>query len=177
MTNAVFLVMLIVLIEFVFFFAYDLLSEWLTKNFGANEYTWRLAILFVNIVVLLEPCRRLAKFLRFTFYFVEKGKKQLSSWNRDENLPPNFFEHFSALAVGSFIAVTIVILVPNGIDNFTHIIFLVIILALSALAQIVKYKRGVAASAEKNVPAAASKPTEDQPKEEEKTEEKSEEKE
>ena len=170
LTNAVFLIVLIVQIEFVFFFAYDLLSEWLTKNFGANEYTWRLAILFVNIVVLLEPCRRLANFLRFTFYFVEKGKKQLSSWNRDENLPPNFFEHFSALAVGSFIAVTIVILVPNGIDNFTHIIFLVIILALSALAQIVKYKRGVAASAEKNVPAAASKPTEDQPKEEEKTE-------
>ena len=174
LTNAVFLVLLIVLIEIGFFFAYDPLSAWLTKNFGAEEYTWRLLILFVNIAVLLEPCRRLAKFLRFTFYFVEKGKKQLSSWNRDEQLPPNFFENFSALAVGAFITVTIVIFVPNGIDNFTHIIILLVVLALTVIAQGVKYKKGSATNAAPNVPASASKPVSEQPKEEAKEEEKSE---
>ena len=156
LTNTLFLMLLVVLIECAFFFAYDPLSEWLTKNFGADEHTWRLVILFVNIIVLLEPCRRLAKFLRFTFYFVEKGKKQISSWNRDEKLPPNFFENFSALAVGAFVTVVIVIFVPNGIDNFTHIIVLLIVLALTVVAQGMKYKNGAKKNADGTVPASAS---------------------
>ena len=155
LTNAMFLMLIIVVIECVFFFAYDPVSEWLTNNFGSDVHTWKLIILFINIVVLLDPCMRLARFLRFTFYFVEKGKKQLSAWNRDEDLPPNFFENFSSLAVGAALTIVIVILVPNGIDNFTHIILLLVALVLVVLLQIHKYKSGVPNAADADVPAEA----------------------
>ncbi len=142
LTNAAFLILLIIVIECVFFFAYDPLSEWLTNHFGSEAYLWKLAILFVNIIVLLLPCRRLAGFIRFTLYYVEKGKNHLSTMTRHPEIPPNFFENYSSLAVGAAMTLVIVIIVPNGIGNFMHFVILVPALLLVVLLQTRKYKKG-----------------------------------
>lgn len=147
LTNSAFLIVIIALIELVFFFAYEPLSVWLTNNFGADENTWRLVILFVNVGVLLEPCRRFAKFLRFVIYIMEKGKQHLDS-RSISTPPPAVYEYFSTLAIGGSIDAVIVILVPNGIDSLVHIVVLLVVLAAAVLFQLIRYRRTTSAAAE-----------------------------
>ena len=145
LTNSVFLVILIVMIEIVFFFSYDPLSEWLTNNYGADEYTWRIVILFANIIILMEPCRRLAKFMRFALYLMQKGKDHL---DRSPSGPraPVVYEYFSTLAVGAAMTVIIVILVPNGISSLIHVLVLLVVLAGTVLFQFFRYRKKVSAA-------------------------------
>ena len=145
LTNSVFLVILIVIIEIVFFFTYDPLSAWLTDNYGADEFTWRIAILFANIIILLEPCRRLAKFMRFALYLMQKGKDHL---DRSPSGPkaPIVYEYFSTLAVGAAMTVIIVILVPNGISSVIHVLVLLVVLAGTVLFQYLRYRKKVSAA-------------------------------
>lgn len=140
LTNSAFLILLIVIIEIAFFYAYDPLSAWLTKNIGGEEYTWRIVILFVNIVVLLEPCRRLAKLMRFALYFIDKGQNHINSMVNKNVTTPKLFENFSSLAIGAALTVLIVIIVPNGISDIIHFVVLLLVLALTLLYQLYKYK-------------------------------------
>ena len=142
MTNSAFLVLLVMLIEIGFFFIYDPLSRWLAHNIGSDEYTWRLVILFVNIAILLEPCRRLAKFLRFTLYLIDKGK-QVDGVAGKSRRPAKVYEYFSTLGVGAIMTVIIVILVPNGISDIMHVLILGIVLALTVTYQIYRYRKGL----------------------------------
>ena len=143
LTNSAFLIVLIVIVEVAFFFMYDPLSEWLTNNFGMEEYGWRLAILAVNIIVLLEPCRRLAKFLRYVLYVIERGKDYMQQKRDDERNAPKVYNYFSTLIVGSVIALVIVIVVPNGISNIMHILMMSVVMAVMIVWQVYRYKKGV----------------------------------
>ena len=142
LTNSAFLVLLIVCIEIAFFFIYDPLSSWLAKNIGSDEYTWRIAILFANIAILLEPCVRLAKFLRFTLYMIEKGKSHALEQGRETGKrSPKAYEYFSSLAVGAAMTVIIVIIVPNGISDYVHILVLMAVLAVTVGIQYREYRK------------------------------------
>jgi cytochrome c biogenesis protein CcdA len=126
-----------VLIEVIFFYAYDPLSDWLMSNYGSDEQTWRIVILVANILILLEPCRRLSKIMRFTMYLVNKGKKQIG-------VPQDkvaAYESFSSLAFGSAITLIIVILVPNGIDSLLHVAILLALFIVIAILQSLKFRR------------------------------------
>ena len=139
LTNSAFLIVLIIVIEAAFFISYDPLSDWLSRNVGTSNYNWRLVILFANIIVLLEPCMRLARFLRFTLYFVDKGKSHMdvTSSNTDDKRQ---FENFNTLAVGAAITLAIVIIVPNGISSIVHFLILIPALAVTIIYQVYKYK-------------------------------------
>ncbi|MBQ7700903.1 MAG: cation:proton antiporter [Candidatus Methanomethylophilaceae archaeon] len=137
LTNAGFLIILIVIIEIAFFFLYDPVSAWLTRNFGSDESTWRIAILFANIIVLIEPSRRLANFMHMTIRMIEKGRNMVS----DSEDMPKIYNYLTTLTIGSFITVVIVILVPNGIPNIIHILVILIVFALILLYQVYKNKK------------------------------------
>ena len=137
-TNSAFLVALIVLIEVFFFYAYDPLSDWLTTNYGYDEQTWRIGILVVNILILLEPCRRLSKIMRFTLYLVEKGKKQIGV--KQDKVAA--YESFSSLAFGAAMTLVIVILVPNGIDSLLHVVILLALFIVISIIQSLMFRRG-----------------------------------
>ena len=140
LTNTAFLVVLIVVIEIVFFFLYTPLSEWLTDNFGMDAATWRIAILFANILILLEPCRRVAKFFRFIIYLMETGETHSNTEGFGEDNSPREYGYFSTLAVAAAIDVAIVIIVPNNIENFIHVLVLLAVLALVIAYQLYKFK-------------------------------------
>lgn len=142
LTNSAFIIVLILIIEIAFFLIYGPLSKWLAINIGSTEDMWRTAILFVNIVVLLEPCRRLAKFLRLVLSIMEKGR---NAFDRSELTydSPRAYDYFSTLAVGAAIAFFIVLIVPNGIDDIVHIIVLVPALLLTVGFQIYKYRKEI----------------------------------
>ena len=137
-TNSAFLVAIIVAIEVIFFYAYSPLSDWLVSNYGADEQTWRIAILVANILILLEPCRRLSKIMRFTMYLINKGKTQIG-------VPQDkvaAYVSFSSLAFGSAITLIIVILVPNGIDSLLHVAVLLALFIIISLTQYLMFRRG-----------------------------------
>ena len=144
LTHAGFIVVLIVIIEITFYYLYTPLSVWLASHFGLDEFSWRLIILVVNILVLLEPCRRLAKFFRFVVYVTEKGKEHIDNLSHGDAIAPMLYDSVSAMIVGSAIALLLVIVVPNGIDSILHVMIMVAILTILSLIQLHKYRKAVA---------------------------------
>ena len=140
LTNVSFLIILVVVIEVFFFVIYDPVSYWLAKNIGSDEYTWRIVILFANIIALLEPCRRIAKFMRMTLSMIEKGRRSLGGMNGHMS-SPRANEYFSTIAVGAAMVFLIVLVVPNGISNIVHLLVLVPALFLTILFQVSKYRK------------------------------------
>lgn len=146
LANAFFFLMMILCIELLFYFEYDPLSLWLTENFGMmDQNMWKIVILFVNTLLLLEPCRRLAKFMRLSLYILDRGKGHYR--NDSPSSKVAWYEFISSLAIGAAMTVIIVILVPNGIDELIHIYVLLAVLALTLLYQYRRYK-AVATKAE-----------------------------
>ncbi len=143
LTNVFFLIILIIVLEVGFFYLYTPLSDWLTKNFGADEYTWRIVILFANIIVLLEPFRRVAKFMKFSVYMIQKGKLNQDMVYIKGADPKPTYEYFSTLAVSAAMTVFVVLIVPNGIDNLMHVFVLLVVLAGTLLYQAYKYRKMV----------------------------------
>ena len=144
LTNGAFLILLILFIEVVFFSIYDPLSAWLTANFGGDQYQWRIGILFANTIILLEPCRRMAKLFKFAIYLKERGEAHIYSESVDYVGSPFAYGYISTLAVGAAVTVLIVIIVPNGIDNNTHLLVLFAVLALVVGYQFLKYRQKTA---------------------------------
>jgi len=143
LTNSAFLIVLIAVIEIVFYFIYTPFSTWLSSNIGLTEHDWRIIILFVNIVVLLDPCRRLAKFLRLVVYITERGKNHINEITRRAEDTPKIYEYLSTLYIGAAMTVVIVILVPNGIEDYLHVVILLLVLMAAVTIQIYKLKKGV----------------------------------
>ena len=157
LTNSAFLLGLIALIEVAFFLLYDPLSAWLTNNYGMDEFFWRIVILFVNIIVLLEPCRRFAKFMRIIAYFIESGREHLKR-NGQYVSEPRVYEYFSTLLIGAGITIVIVIVVPNGISSLLHVIVLLAALMLMMLIQYLKFRKADRAAKLEAEAAAAKEP-------------------
>jgi len=126
LTNTAFLITLISLIEIIFFYIYDPISVWLAHNIGSDEHTWRIVILFFNILILLEPCVRLARFMRLTIYIIDRGKGRQPGTDA-----PMKYEYFSSLIVGAIITVVIVIIIPNKLGVTIHLILGAVILLLA----------------------------------------------
>ena len=144
LTNSAFLITLIVIIEIVFYFIYTPLSFWLANNVGGlTEHQWRLIILFANIVILLDPCRRLAKFLRLIVYITERGRNHINEITHRAEDTPKLYEYISTLHIGAAMTVVIVILVPNGIENLWHVVILLVVLVMAMLSQFYKLRKAV----------------------------------
>ncbi len=135
LTNSVFLMALVVLIEVVFYLIYTPLSSWLTENFGLDNHTWRVTILFFNIIILLFPCRRLAGFMRYTLYIVDRGREYYNTHHYGPVMEKRISDAFSTLAIGAAMDVLIVLIVPNGIETRYHVALLLVVLALSIFYQ------------------------------------------
>ena len=140
-TKAGFFIVLITVIEIAFYYMYTPLSAWFAENFGLDEYSWRLIILVVNILVLLEPCRRLAKFFRFLVYVQERGKAHIESPSYDGRGSPIVYESISSFLIGAALALALVIIVPNGIDSVIHVMVMLGVLVLITIVQVHKYRK------------------------------------
>ncbi len=151
LTSAAFLIGIIAALEVVFFFLYDPLSDWFVENFAQTSHFWRIGIMIVNLLVLLYPCIRLAKFMRFAVYLMERGRDYMDTNSMRAKRAAYVTEYFSTLMVGSAIALAIVIVVPNGVYNILPYIILIAILAALILIQALKYKNGLAMSLEDEI--------------------------
>lgn len=141
LSNAAFLIVLMAVIEVFFFVIYDPVSAWMADNIALDVFTWKVIILFLNILVLMIPATRFAKFLRFAMYVIQKGKDSIDTYS--EKKAGAVYENFSILGIGAAITVTIVILVPNGIDSIIHILVLLVVLLLILIHQFRLYQKAL----------------------------------
>ena len=152
LTNSAFLVVLVIIIEVAFYFTYDPLSSWLANNIGWEKRSWMISILFANVIILLEPCRRLAKFMGFALYIMERGRDHINSVDADALRAPMVKEYFSTLSIGAAMTAVIVIIVPNGIEDYIHILVMLVVLALAVIHQLRKYRKEVNGDKKEEVP-------------------------
>ena len=152
LTNSAFLVVLVIIIEVAFYFTYDPLSSWLANNIGWEKRSWMISILFANVIILLEPCRRLAKFMGFALYIMERGRDHINSVDDDALRAPMVKEYFSTLSIGAAMTAVIVIIVPNGIEDYIHILVMLVVLALAVIHQLRKYRKEVNGDKKEEVP-------------------------
>ena len=152
LTNSAFLVVLVIIIEVAFYFTYDPLSSWLANNIGWEKRSWMISILFANVIILLDPCRRLAKFMGFALYIMERGRDHINSVDDDALRAPMVKEYFSTLSIGAALTAVIVIIVPNGIEDYIHILVMLVVLALAVIHQLRKYRKEVKGDKKEEVP-------------------------
>jgi len=145
LANVYVITILAVIIEVAFFYAYDPLCEWLVHNFGADDMTWRIVILVVNLIVLLYPLVRLVKSLRVSLYILDEGKKKIDESEDVKNKEGTykFHETMSPLLLGATIDIIVVMLVPNGIDNMVHIYVSLALVAVLIISQYIVHKKGM----------------------------------
>ena len=67
----------------------------------------------------------------------------LSKHQKDLKKAGAVYENFSILGIGAAITVTIVILVPNGIDSIIHILVLLVVLLLILIHQFRLYQKAL----------------------------------
>ena len=141
LANAYFLIFLVVIVEVIFFYSYDPLCTWLVNNFGMDDHTWRIIILVANLLILLLPLTKLVSLIRYSLYVLDAGKRNLAKQNDEiSEDKAKFHEVMSPFLIGAILDIIIVLLVPNGIDNMTHIYVSAAVLAVLILLQIRRIK-------------------------------------
>jgi len=139
--NIYFNIFAIVLIEVIFYFSYDIVTNWLVENFMGEDIVMRLGIMAVNFVVLLFPCMSLMKNLRLTLYIMDAAKKVNKNLEEmDKKL--RFHDVLNPLILGGLLDLIIVILVPNHLATSLHIAVAVVILFILTLRHIYMIKMG-----------------------------------
>ena len=118
----------IVVVELVFTLIAPPLKVWGMQYFGGNDWMWSFMILSVNLVVLYMPM----------FWTIESLKNILNIADRQDTAAKtrrehNFIDRFlvsSSWLVALMVTITILIIVPNGLGIWEHIVVLLIALAV-----------------------------------------------
>ena len=147
LANIYFDAFLIIIIEVLFFFSYDLLTEWLTTHFGGQEVWWRTGIVAVNFLILLIPCKGLISNLRLVLYIMDVGKRKAAeSMNLSEN-ESKFYEFINPMILAGALDILIIIVVPNNLGTIYHVvvaILVLIVLVMYHLWKMIFKKKGPA---------------------------------
>ncbi len=118
----------IVVVELVFTLIAPPLKAWGMQYFGGNDWMWSFMILSINLVVLYMPM----------FWTIESLKNILNIADRQDTAAKtrrehNFIDRFlvsSSWLVALMVTITILIIVPNGLGIWEHIVVLLAALAV-----------------------------------------------
>ncbi len=132
LANIYFNVFLLIIIEVLFYFSYDIASEWLVTHFGGNEVWWRTGIVAINFLVLLIPCRGIILSLRMVLYIMDLGRKRAAKMNLGED-EVKFYEVINPIILASALDILIIIVVPNNLGTIYHVVVAVAILVALVL--------------------------------------------
>ena len=141
MTHTYINILAIALLEAAFYFIIPATVEWGSTNFGGNETVWGIGMLVVNFIVLAVPIYHLVNNVKFLDEIIINGARHIAQREGSSNEPGAIYQRFleinTSLVVLAIDAV-IIIIVPNSVGLWQHL--LVLALALVALA-VVFYKK------------------------------------
>ena len=127
-TRSYFGLIAIVVVELVFTLATPPLREWGIQYFGGNEWVWNFMILLINLVVLYIPTLWTIEIIKNIISIADMQNK--TEKTRREHTFLDRFVVSNSWLIALMISITILIIVPNGLGIWEHIVVLLIALAV-----------------------------------------------
>lgn len=142
MTHAYINVIVMIIIEIIFIYGFEPAGQWLSESFGYELWYWYIGILLVNFFVLCVPTLRLVNNIKLLDSFVIDSARHMSQLEIGEDSGRVFqrFLKINAYLVTVGIDFLILMIVPNPLGIWEHLLILVIAILALAIA-IIKSKK------------------------------------
>ena len=146
MTHTYINIIVIALIEIVFYFGLPPASDWLLTSFGGSKPMWELFLLGMNFVILTAPTYFLVNSVKFLDEMIIGGARRIANRNEGTDNPNVVYEKFLAfLDINTYllimaIDIAILILVPNAI-NISFWYYLVVLAIAVAIVAVLYLKK------------------------------------
>ena len=133
MTHSYINILVIAAVEIVFYFGIRPAVDWLVSSFGGNDLVWGIAILVVNFMILAVPTYHLVNNVKFLDEMVITGARHIAKREGVEDEPGIIYQRF--LNINTYLMVItidaiIIILVPNYLGLWQHMVVLAIAVAI-----------------------------------------------
>lgn len=131
MTKTYINIIAMVAIEIAFYFIIPAAVDWFSSSFGGNRTLWGIGMLVVNFLVLTIPTYHLVNNVKFLDELVISGARRIAKREGRKNEPGTIYQRL--LEVNTYLMVVlidaiIIILFPNSIGLWEHIVVLAIAL-------------------------------------------------
>ena len=138
-------IVMIFVIEIVFYYAYPPASWWLKENYGDVGRYWDLLLMSINFWLLFLPCRVLVAKARNIFYAYAVGR-MVESRDKVEVAVERvrFYEAINPLLAAVALDIFIIIVFPTESDSIYAVINFIIGLAAVILIRYYRIKKGTA---------------------------------
>lgn len=132
MTKTYINVLAIVAIEIAFYFIIPPAVDWLSTSFGGDRVLWSIGLLVFNFLVLTIPTYHLVNNVKFLDELIISGARRIAKREGRKNEPGTIYQRL--LEVNTYLMVVlidavIIILFPNSVGLWEHIVVLGIALA------------------------------------------------
>ena len=167
MTHAYMNVMMMALIEILFYVGMPLASEWLLDSFGWNRLGWNITLLVLNFLILALPTYHLVINTKYLDEIVIMGAKRITKeGNQDE--PGRIYQKYlniNAYLMVATIDSVILFIVPNSLEPLQH---LAVFFVAGLIIAFMLYRSNKAMSvpetpSEEETPVQPSQPSEPEP--------------
>ncbi len=142
MTHSYINLLAIVLIEVAFYFIIDPAAGWLSSSFGGSEFMWDITLLVVNFMVLAMPTYHLVNNVKFLDELIITGARHIAKREGSNKEAGAIYQRF--LDINTYLMVmvidsAIILLVPNSLELWQHVIVLLIAAGIMLLFHARKY--------------------------------------
>ena len=128
MTLSYFLVLIIAFIEIVFVLISPYFMEWGEKYFGGGSELWAALVLLINLFIISIPIHKLIRNLRVISVITRRNSPKLP-FSNERSAILEIINQTNTSILTLIIGISIIIVVPNGIELWEHFVVLFIALA------------------------------------------------
>ncbi len=145
LSSTYFNIVVVIVIQALFFLIFDPLTWWLNENIGRLTYDqWGFVVILLNFGALLLPCYVIASSLRLIMFVLKPSKN-------GSKFKSSFYEVMNPLTIAALLDLLILLITPNGLEKPHHIVIFLCLAILVGLTQVWKMKTGKARPAPKGL--------------------------
>ena len=142
MTHAYINILAIIGLQIAFYFIIPFSIEWLSTNFGGTRDLWSIVMIVVNFVILMPPVYHLVNNVKFLDEMIIGGARRIAKREGNINEPGAIYQRF--LEINTYLMVlilvaVIVIVSPNSVGLWQHIVVLALAVAVLVVFYLKKY--------------------------------------
>ena len=142
MTHAYINILAIIGLQIAFYFIIPFSIEWLSMNFGGTRDIWSIVMIVVNFVALMPPVYHLVNNVKFLDEMIIGGARRIAKREGNMSEPGAIYQRF--LEINTYLMVlilvaVIVIVSPNSVGLWQHIIVLALAVAVLVVFYLKKY--------------------------------------
>jgi len=131
----------VVVIEIAFIMLSTFFEEWGMKYFGGGAYLWSMIVLVLNLIVIYVPIIRIINNIKTISVLTNGGHIRKSSRTQADTFM-EWFMRSNTPITGLIVSITIIIIIPNDLGIWEHIVVLIVALAVLLLynRKAIKYR-------------------------------------